>query len=163
MVARAAGVGGTIAMAAILVPGPAAAAPDGEAAGDAVSPYRLHSHLGEVSDGGSGALLRWLEVGTDEAPAYYARFFSDGETLELRDQRSDGRRLEVEVRVYGHADVEGTPSDHLDTDHFLVEGDETKDLGTPDGSEDIPEGHWVATRMRPEGFTSWSPWAYGRA
>lgn len=125
-------------------------------------PYHK-SHMSPTPDdaGGTDAYSSWgiAAYGT----LYWVSFNAYGETLTLLDNLTDGRRAQAEVRVYRKADAYGMPYDLVDRDINLFTGTQrTFQLGTPDGTGDIPEGYYVAIRVRPEGTSYWSKWAYAR-
>ncbi|MGW7284609.1 hypothetical protein ACWGH4_03795 [Streptomyces sp. NPDC054847] len=86
---------------------------------------------------GEGASAMLYEVGNSTRNAI-ASFNPYGEVLAVEDQRQDGLLATAQVLVY---DKSGT---RVDVDNLSTgESYETFNLGTPDGSGDIPEGYTV--------------------
>lgn len=98
--------------------------------------------------GGSSGHV-WLEDSRCDI-CYSVQFWAKGERLHLWDFLSDGRRAEAVVVVY---DRSGTI---VDVDRFFTGTNEEYNLGTPDGSGNIPEGYQVTMRVRAE-WGAWSP------
>lgn len=76
---------------------------------------------------------------------YSARFYPYGEVLKLSDNRSDGYAARAHVNVYNKS---GTKVD-TDTLYTTQNAWTTRhiELGTPDGSGNIPEGYTVSIKL----------------
>jgi len=86
---------------------------------------------------------------------YRLDFDSYGETLKLWDGLSDGTEAVARVWVYNKS---GTL---VDTDTFTTGTRDSYNLGTPDGSGNIPEGYDIRFQLSGGGVTSGYWW--GRA
>lgn len=76
---------------------------------------------------------------------YVTRFYAWGERLELTDRYADGHAARAEVRVYNKS------GSLVDTDTFYTTQDSPTsrdiNMGTPDGSGNIPEGYEVRIKL----------------
>lgn len=88
---------------------------------------------------------------------YQVSFWPRGETLNVMDRRSDGQPARAEVTVENRSGVT------VDRDTFYSTYDSTFNLGTPDGSGNIPEGYRVYIRVCIGDSDRCSPWAQGIA
>jgi len=106
--------------------------------------------------GGYGVRIVLRHPDSNSASAYNAEFDPYDEELWVEDNWTDGRRAVAEVRVYnGNGQL-------VDTDRFSVGTSQTFDLGTPDGSGNIPEGYGVDVRLC-AGSSYCSAWGDGIA
>ena len=165
---------------------PATAAPSSPGAADPITieapedPAALASPDGEVSPTGnihhcSGAWcfqsiwdkasndaggwwaqsIMYVESSTTDR--YQVSFWPRGETLNVMDRRSDGQPARAEVRVENRNGVT------VDRDTFYTTYDSTFNLGTPDGSGNIPEGYRVYIRVCIGNSDQCSVWTQGVA
>ena len=88
---------------------------------------------------------------------YQVSFWPRGETLNVMDRRSDGQPARAEVTVENRSGVT------VDRDTFYSSYDSTFNLGTPDGSGNIPEGYRVYIRVCIGDSDRCSPWSQGVA
>lgn len=88
---------------------------------------------------------------------YQVSFWPRGETLNVMDRRSDGQSARAEVRVENRSGVT------VDRDTFYSTYDSTFNLGTPDGSGNIPEGYRVYIRVCIGDSDRCSVWTQGIA
>ncbi|WP_147915406.1 hypothetical protein [Ruania zhangjianzhongii] len=88
---------------------------------------------------------------------YQVSFWPRGETLHVMDRRSDGQPARAEVRVENRSGVT------VDRDTFYTTYDSTFNLGTPDGSGNIPEGYRVYIRVCIGDSDRCSVWTQGIA
>lgn len=88
---------------------------------------------------------------------YRVSFWPQREELRLLDRRADGHQARAEVVVRNHA------GHVVDRDTYFSRYDANFNLGTPDGSGDIPEGYRVAIRVCADQTNHCSPWARGTA
>lgn len=122
--------------------------------------YDVDSYIKTSTDsGGYGARVK---LGSTDH--FQVRFAPYGERLEVWNFPDRSWDMFVLVEVYEHMDGVGVPHNLLDRDRFRVgHGRHRMNLGTPDGSGNIPEGCPVVIRMKGENWGSWSPPAYGVA
>lgn len=96
-------------------------------------------------NGGKDAIGALYPKGSEPGDYHYrAEFAAYGEVLTLQDLASDGYHAKAYVNVY---DEHGT---HVDKDTFILPEDtgrETYNLGTPDGTGNIPEDHKVTIQV----------------
>ncbi|MFE7245300.1 hypothetical protein [Streptomyces sp. NPDC057580] len=79
---------------------------------------------------------------------YTAVFNAYDEKLRVRDEFADGHEAVVDMKFYNRS------GDLVDTDQFVCGNDCTYNLGTPDGSGDVPEGYRVAMKLSAGGDTT---------
>ena len=112
--------------------------------------------------GGRDAKLRYIDFSGSERKDMAAYFQAWGEELDVYPNRLGTAPTHIQVKVYRPA---GNGTLHLvDTDNFTMAPGQGRvlNLGTPDGSGDIPEGYIVGYRLRLHN-EAWSDWAYGTA
>ncbi|WP_370614679.1 hypothetical protein [Mumia sp. Pv 4-285] len=106
-----------------------------------------------------GRALSWtlFPRGSSYADVHYSAYFEpSGELLYIRDNKSDGREAQVELRVFN------TSGKLVDVDNFSCGYRCTENLGTPDGSGNIPEDYHVVMKLRAEGLSWHGPdFVYG--
>jgi hypothetical protein len=78
---------------------------------------------------------------------YLLSFYSYGETLKLWDGLTDGTEAVAKVWVYNKQ------GQLVDTDTFRTGTTQTYNLGTPDGSGDVPEGYTLRFELSGGGVT----------
>lgn len=137
-------------------------------AADEVSPTENIHHctpswcFQSISDSASNDAGGWwaqsiLYDANNPADLYQVSFWPRGETLNVMDRRSDGQQARAEVTVENRSGVT------VDRDTFYSSYDSTFNLGTPDGSGDIPEGYRVYIRVCIGNSDLCSPWTQGVA
>ena len=100
----------------------------------------------KTDGGGENAVAVLYSNGNDrEHWDYRAMFVADGEKLLLTDNLTDKRQAVADVYVYNKRGY------FVDKDHFMIGTNKTYQLGSPDGSGDIPEGYSVVIRVGQEG------------
>ncbi|MFC4337001.1 hypothetical protein [Salininema proteolyticum] len=104
----------------------------------------------------SGGADAWINGRCNGEVYYKVNFNAYGEELRLEDRHTDGRRARTIVEVYNGDNLK-------DTDVFANAGTETYNLGTPDGSGNIPEGYRVEMRLCVGDIGCSSDFAWGRA
>lgn len=99
-----------------------------------------------------GGVNGWTEIrnynshGTGYWLYYRAEFIAPGEYLKLMDNVSDGSEAHAVVKVYNRS------GKLVDTDTFDTGTKATYNLGTPDGSGDVPEGYKIKITVSGGGF-----------
>lgn len=127
--------------------------------GNYCGPYWCHEQLRGPGAGDPGGFwaqsLIWEAA--DRLNGYTVSFWPQDETLNVMDRRSDGYQARAQVRV-------SSPGGTLvDTDTYYTSYDTTFDLGSPDGSGDIPEGYNVMVRVCVGETEQCGPWSRGIA
>ena len=161
----AAGTTGTDDSATVQAPDGAAAltSPDGEVtpAGSThhCSPNWCYQTIRDraANDNGGWWAQSILEERGDQLNKYQVGFWPRGERLHLMDRISDGHQARANVEVRNHS------GDVVDRDTFYTSYDAEFNLGTPDGTGDIPEGYqvWVQVCVGDTGHCA--PWVLGYA
>lgn len=117
-------------------------------------PGHYYSDVYKITDDGdSGGSSGSVTVHPDGEfrPLYAIQFQAKGEHLYVKDFQNLDRRLEAYVFVWDKS------GDLVDRDVFTTSAsDREYNLGTPDGSGNIPDGYRVAIRIEPEGGDYWS-------
>lgn len=141
----------------------ALAAPDGE-----VTPNGSTSHCSPNwcyqtiwDDAANDAGGRWaqsiLHERGDDLEKYMASFWPRGETLDLMDNLSDGHQARANVEVRDRND------NVVDRDVFYTSSNAEFNLGTPDGTGNIPEGYQVWVQVCVGNTGHCAPWVLGYA
>lgn len=104
---------------------------------------------------------RWaqsiLSERDDDLELYRASFWPRGETLNLLDSISDGHQARANVEVRNR---NGTV---VDRDTFRTSSSAEFNLGTPDGTGNIPEGYQVWVQVCVGNTGHCAPWVMGVA
>ena len=115
-------------------------------------PSDCHSRY--IDDDDSGGSSGWVYKGDEDAEDdhYSVRFLAEGERLAVWDSYSDGH--EAEVTAY----ITEPGGEMVDFDRFRTGSYDGAyyNLGTPDGSGNVPEGYKVWIRLRHTG----GDWCY---
>lgn len=123
--------------------------------------WESHTQTGASStDPGGVYAISALQRADGETGGYWSEFNPDGEHLYLKDAYADGHSARATVLVF---DKNGT---YVDGDTFYAataDGWMDFNLGTPDGSGDIPEGYRVSIRVCINDTTTCSAYAKGFA
>ncbi|MEV5203403.1 hypothetical protein [Streptomyces sp. NPDC053720] len=108
--------------------------------------------------GGTDAWMSlWANQGVGDHHLSSTKFHAYGEVLTVEDRIEDGAQVVVDVRVYD------TKLNLRDTDKFTCPTECKYDLGTPDGSGDIPEGWVVKFRVGTDTMPYRTGWINGSA
>ncbi|MDF3143449.1 hypothetical protein [Streptomyces sp. T21Q-yed] len=127
--------------------------------------WHARTYSGDSLTDAGGA--RWAEAflyPDDDNVAYYAKFNPDGEELIAYDRLADGHATRIEMSVYSSYN----PDDGflVDRDTFYVstaDGTKTFNLGSPDGSGDIPEDYSINMRVCINETVHCTDWVRGRS
>lgn len=106
-----------------------------------------HSPWSNASDGDAGGVSGGTSSPADDTqPVQHSvAFRALDERLRLFDNLTDGRVAEA-------CGMANSPKGaYVERDILRTGSDRTFELGTPDGSGDIPDGHQVSVSLRPEG------------
>lgn len=123
----------------------------------------IYSGVGdnEASPNDAGGTDAWMSLRSTTGAGYhylsYTKFHAYGEVLTVEDRLEDSNQVVVDVRVYD------TKLNLRDTDKFTCPTECKYDLGTPDGSGDIPEGWVVKFRVGTDTMSYRTDWISGSA
>ncbi|WP_147915407.1 hypothetical protein [Ruania zhangjianzhongii] len=142
---------------------PALAAPAGEVTPNGstyhCSPNWCYQTIWDNAANDDGG--RWaqsiLHVRGDDLDTYTASFWPRGERLNLLDNLSDGHQARANVEVRDRND------NVVDRDTFYTSSNTDFNLGTPDGTGNIPEGYQVWIQVCVGDTDHCAPWVLGYA
>ncbi|MFI6120823.1 hypothetical protein ACIBCU_13345 [Streptomyces sp. NPDC051064] len=121
--------------------------------------YQSRTLSGEsLTDAGSA---RWAEAHliADDSSLYGAKFNPDGEVLTAWDRMADGHANRIEMIVYKGFYYDSAFVADRDTIYVAsADGNKTHNLGSPDGSGDIPEDRGVEFRVCVNETSQCSDW-----
>ena len=143
-----------LSLALALAIGAAAATSQPNASADEPKNCSSYKYTDDGDPGGSSGDVT-LDTASGSDNLYAVQFSAKGEYLDLFDFTTDGHKAEATVAV---TNPDGFFEDVVDFDRFTTGTTGHYNLGSPDGSGNIPDGYHVWIRLRHTGGS----WCYAR-